>query len=230
MAKKTKKMAFGGSAGPMESRPAMQGSGNSKAGAGQSVKQDGNRPDRQFGPMRGNDRGGDRASGGGGRGDRPNMVRPGFPSGPRPGATQPPIQPTTGTPPRVLPTPDLNSGTAVQPSPQRFPMPSTDQGALKQEQAQRLLEGSTNVKTVGSGPQPMANPANIMFASAEDSADYIKRYNESMAATGGKQYNPGYAKGGAVKSKKMASGGMAKSSSGGRGWGKARGSKSAKVC
>jgi hypothetical protein len=128
-----------------------------------------------------------------------------------------------------LPTPDLNSGTAVQPSPQRFST-GIDQGALAQEQAQRLLEGSTNVKTVGSGPRPMDSPAQIRFASPEAAADYIKRYNESMAATGGKQYNPGYAKGGAVKSKKMASGGMAKSSSGGRGWGKARGSKSAKVC
>ena len=218
MAKKTKKMAFGGSAGPMESRPAMQGSGNSKAGAGQSVKQDGNRPDRQFGPMRGNDRGGGGGRDRGGRGDRPNMVRPGFPSGPRPGATQPPIQPTTGTPPRVLPTPDLNSGTAVQPSPQRFPT-NIDQGALAQAQAQRLLEGSTNVKTVGSGPQPMPSPAQIKFNDQQAYDDYVNRYNASTMK-----------KGGAVKSKKMASGGMAKSSSGGRGWGKARGSKSAKVC
>jgi hypothetical protein len=184
MAKKTKKMAFGGSAGPMESRPTQQGFGSSKAGSGQNVNQGRARDVR----------GEDRVSGGGrgrdGRDDRPSMVRPGFPSGPRPGATQPPIQPPTGT----------------------------------------LAPVGGPTKTMTSGPQPMNSPAMIRFSSPEASADYIKRYNESMAATGGKQYNPGYAKGGAVKPKKMASGGMAKSSSGGRGWGKARGSKSAKVC
>ena len=75
----------------------------------------------------------------------------------------------------------------------------------------------------------MTSPTQIRFASPEASADYIKRYNESMAATGGKLYSPGYAKGGAVKPKKMASGGEVKGSSGGRGWGMARGSKSCKV-
>jgi hypothetical protein len=220
MAKKTKKMAFGGPTGPMDNRPAMQSSGNSKAGAGQSVKQDGDRPGRQFGPMRGNDRG-ENVRGGNRPGmGRPGMVRPGFPSGG-------PMNPAT--PPRVLPTPDLSSGAAVQPSPERFPT-GIDQGALAQAQAQRLLEGSTNVKTVGGGPSPMMSPANIKFANQQGYDDYVKRYNESMAATGGKPFSPGYAKGGAVKSKKMASGGMAKGSSGGRGWGMARGGKSAKVC
>lgn len=188
MAKKTKKMAFGGPTGPMDNRPAMQSSGNSKAGAGQSVKQDGDSPGRQFGPMRGNDRG-ENVRGGNRPGmGRPGMVRPGFPSGG-------PMNPAT--PPRVLPTPDLSSGASVQ-----------------------------GIR----GAQPMMSPANIKFPDQQSYDSYVKRYNESMATSGGKQFNPGYAKGGAVKPKKMASGGMAKGSSGGRGWGMARGGKSAKVC
>ena len=231
MAKKTKKMAFGGAAGPMESRPAMQSSGNSKAGAGQSVKQESDRPDRPFGFMRGNRRGdsrrgeGGRGGGGGGRDDGPVMVRPGFPSGPRPigggGSTLLPSGPgkpntSTGPQDQLQAQRALEAATAPRPSVMQTPTGTPT-----------LVGGQT--RPVASGPRPMTSPAQIRFASPEASADYIKRYNESMAATGGKLYNPGYAKGGAVKPKKMASGGEVKGSSGGRGWGMARGSKSCKV-
>lgn len=245
MAKKTKKMALGGAAGPMNSRPAMQGSGNSKAGSGQSVKQDGNRPDGQFGPMRGNDRGNERGGRGrGGRDDGSGMVRPGFPSRPGGPFVSGPGKPNTSIGPmdpqrkaqRDLEAsvatryygaaPTGGTQTAVQ-APAGVPFKA---GATFDPSLANSAPVGGQTRSAASGPRPMDNPAMIRFASPEASADYIKRYNESMAATGGKQYNPGYAKGGAVKPKKMASGGMAKSSSGGRGWGKARGSKSAKVC
>lgn len=243
MAKKTKKMAFGGSTGPMDRRPPMQSGGNSKAGAGQSVKQESDRPDKPFGFMRGNRRGDSRSGEGGrgGRDDGPSMIRPTPPSG-------------------LLPF-RAGASTLLPSGPGK---PNTSTGPQDQLQAQRALEmamatrpGGTQMAVqapagapfkpgltfdpslaspalVGGGtrsanPRPMTSPAQIRFASPEASADYIKQYNEYMAQTGGKQYNPGYAKGGAVKPKKMASGGEVKGSGGGRGWGMARGSKSCKV-
>lgn len=212
MAKKTKKMADGGPAVPMDSRPAMQGSGNSKAGAGQSVKQDGNRPDRKFGPMRGNDRYGDRPSGvrGGRQGDdggnrpkpdmdRPGMVRPGF--GPRPisGAGGMPIGPRGYGP--------------------------TDGGPMGPPIPKQMVPAPAGVpfKPGMTFDQSLANFGQQYYGAPPTSQMMAQQAMDQ-------QMRPAMKSGGAVKSKKMASGGMAKSSSGGRGWGKARGSKSAKVC
>jgi hypothetical protein len=68
----------------------------------------------------------------------------------------------------------------------------------------------------------MMSPANIRFPDQQAYEDYAKRYSDYQSQSAMK-------KGGAVKSKKMASGGEVKGSSGGRGWGMARGSKACKV-
>jgi hypothetical protein len=155
---------------------ALKGGGIARKGTGSNAEPGGKKM------AMGGISGGGESPRGANRGEaRPNMgrpgsmIRPGFPvKGPKPGGDRP------------------MSGGKGGP------------GGSTQAQDQRALESyaAANYGAAGGVKTPgmatiMASPAQVRFPSQQAMDDYVKKYNESMVASGGKTYN--FAKGGAVK-------------------------------
>jgi len=154
---------------------ALKGGGIARKGTGSNAEPGGKK--MAEGGMSEGPRGANRGETRPNMGSPGSMIRPGFPS--KPGIKRPGMSGGKGGP---------GGATTVQQNPaSSLPGASTIRSTGK--------PASDAVR--GGMATTMASPAQVRFPSQQAMDDYVKKYNESMVASGGKTYN--FAKGGAVK-------------------------------